>query len=72
MSEAASIVLPYFEVKWYREGIPASEALQEGKAAAIRCLQAKIDAIHAMTFDQFQARCLHDSVKPETTNGRAA
>lgn len=72
MSEAASIVQSYFEVKWYRENKRADKALDEAKAAAIRGLQAKIDAINAMTFDQFKARCLHESVQPGSVHGAEA
>lgn len=68
MSEAASLVQSYFEAKWYRENKPADQALAEAKEAAIRGLQAKIDAISALSFSQFKTRCLHESVQPDSVH----
>ena len=64
MSWASSQVRAYFDTKW--DGIPASEAFDQAKAAAIRVMQHQIGQIESLDFETFARDQCAPGVTAET------
>lgn len=61
---ACSYLHSYFDKAWSGPDVTALAALDRAKAAAVRDLQRKVEAVKSVSFGAFRDRCLHESVEP--------